>query len=353
MRTPFTALILLTALPVFGQQPQVDNARVTTKAFAGSLDATLRSLGQGPLWAAWAEPSRPGQQGNMCDWRSNPTQMHLEGFTHLLMLVRIENGVVGKLKVSSTDCKLDAGGLPFFHIQNVPASESIAWLKTRLSEPDPAILAIALHQGPASDAALDDLSSPAQPEKVRSKTSFWLGNMGGRHGVEVLRRMIANDPSDHVRREVTFGLSQSKEPEALALLIDAAKNDRSTDVRSQAIFWLSQKAGNKQAAEVIGNAVDDPNRQVKEKAVFALSQLPDHEGVPRLIELARTHRDPGSAQESRVLAGTIERSPRGGLLRTGIKVEDCGQPLPSCLPAPCALRRPLPNASCRALRRMP
>ena len=36
----------------------------------------------------------------------------------------------------------------------------------------------------------------------------------------------------------------------------------------------------------------DPETEVKRKAVFALSQLPHDEGVPKLIEIARTHRTP-------------------------------------------------------------
>ena len=36
----------------------------------------------------------------------------------------------------------------------------------------------------------------------------------------------------------------------------------------------------------------DPEIEVKKKAVFALSQLPADEGVPKLIEVARTHRNP-------------------------------------------------------------
>ena len=37
---------------------------------------------------------------------------------------------------------------------------------------------------------------------------------------------------------------------------------------------------------------NDPETEVKKKAVFALSQLPKDEGVPRLMEIARTNRNP-------------------------------------------------------------
>ena len=40
-------------------------------------------------------------------------------------------------------------------------------------------------------------------------------------------------------------------------------------------------------------AIDnDPDTAVKRQAVFALSQMPKDQGIPRLIELARSHSNP-------------------------------------------------------------
>ena len=68
-------------------------------------------------------------------------------------------------------------------------------------------------------------------------------------------------------------------------------------MRRQAIFWLSQKAG-KRSLEAIAKNVDSPDDEVKMQAVFAISQLPKDEGVPKLITLARTHRDPGVRKQA-------------------------------------------------------
>ena len=48
-------------------------------------------------------------------------------------------------------------------------------------------------------------------------------------------------------------------------------------------------AGNEAVATIRAAIDDDPELAVKKRAVFALSQLPGNEGVPLLIELARTH----------------------------------------------------------------
>jgi HEAT repeat protein len=61
-------------------------------------------------------------------------------------------------------------------------------------------------------------------------------------------------------------------------------------VRGNALFWVAQRAGDR-AVGTITQALDDPETEIRKKAVFALSQLPKDEGVPKLIEVARSHRD--------------------------------------------------------------
>jgi HEAT repeat protein len=83
-------------------------------------------------------------------------------------------------------------------------------------------------------------------------------------------------------------------------------------VRGQALFWLGQKAGKKAVAAITGAITDDPETEVKKKAVFALSQLPKEDGVPMLIQVAKTNRNPevrkqamfwlGQSGDSRALA---------------------------------------------------
>jgi HEAT repeat protein len=76
-------------------------------------------------------------------------------------------------------------------------------------------------------------------------------------------------------------------------VIEAARTDKDPHIRGQALFWLAQRA----AAQVTKGAVqntlaNDPDASVREKAVFALSQMKNGEGIPMLIDLAKTHKDP-------------------------------------------------------------
>ena len=241
---------------------------------------------------------------NTGDFRDrNGTRIALEPATEFLVLARLESGAVTRVRTFTPDCDVDAGGLPVVWITDVKADDSVAWLTSLVTgSPDTgerhdrvgktALTAVALHDTPSADRALESFVAAARPEWMRGETAFWLGSTRGAEGARLLQRMIAQDPSDKVRDKVTFGLSVSKEPAALTTLVATAKNDKSTKVRGQALFWLAQKAG-KDALATISGAIDsDPEVEVKKKAVFALSQLPKDEGVPKLIEIARSNRSP-------------------------------------------------------------
>lgn len=63
--------------------------------------------------------------------------------------------------------------------------------------------------------------------------------------------------------------------------------------RRSAIFWLGQAAGAAATSALDSIAIDrDGSREVRKQAVFALSQRPASEGVPILLRIARTDRDP-------------------------------------------------------------
>ena len=78
-----------------------------------------------------------------------------------------------------------------------------------------------------------------------------------------------------------------------AMLKIARNSDLPRSTRTQSVFWLGQAAGDAATANlnsiVLDNTVD---REVRESAVFALSQRPREEGVPALISVARTNKDP-------------------------------------------------------------
>jgi hypothetical protein len=296
-------LLLGTAL--FAQQPTIDNAKVETRAVNGSVAAELSSLGRGPYWAGWSEPIIPGQHNDVCSWyrngnyfetgRTPGTPVRLEGETALTVLVRVENGQPGELKLSSPDCHLDAGGLPFYWLTNVSPTESIAWLRSQIGPQrnDSPVMMVALHRDAAADQALDALTADNQSSDTRKRAALALGTSRGAHGVARLKQMLASETNPDVRERVVLALSQSKDPEAMPLVINAARSDKDAHVRGQALMWLAQRAASQISREAIQNAIaNDPEVSVKERAINALSQMPNGEGVPTLIDVAKTSKDP-------------------------------------------------------------
>lgn len=325
--------LLILAFPgsSFAQEARLVNAKTQTRAVTSGLEKEFRNLLKeqtAPAWIGYAVPAVEGNHRICCyssedrhkpdslrrgrcklegrdegmNFHTNSDDDERERPTHILVLYRVEDRNVGKIRVFTDDCELDAGGLPVHWFTEVKPKESIELLASFVEETDEktkagrkksesAIAAIALHAEPAADRALERFVDTKRPEETRKNTAFWLGNLRGQKGYEILRRLVREDPSDRVREHCTFALHVSKVPEAVNAMIDAARKDKSAHVRGQALFWLSQKAGDK-AAKAISDAIEnDPETDVKKKAVFALSQLPKDEGIPKLVQVARVNRN--------------------------------------------------------------
>lgn len=57
-------LVALAAAPS-AQQPAMENAKLETRAFSGSLASQFAQFGAGPLWAGYLEPAVAGNHGDM------------------------------------------------------------------------------------------------------------------------------------------------------------------------------------------------------------------------------------------------------------------------------------------------
>ena len=310
--------------------PSIQNSRVNQQPAAGSLATQLKDWTAQvttPQWLGYTAPEVAGNRGICCgggDWNGDcgtcrleknehgvnimtndaSSTVMLEGSREIAVLFRAENHQITKIRIASTECTLDAGGLPFVWLTNVKPAESVALLATfvRNERSDfrdsddrhghQALSAIALHDDDSAEAALESFIRPDSPDELRKQTAFWLGEARAKAGFLALQKMAKSDPSTDVRAHVTFALSVSKEPGAIDEMIRMAHDDESTHVRGQALFWLAQKAGKKEAAAITNAIENDPDTDVKKKAVFALSQMPKDEGVPKLIEVAQNNRNP-------------------------------------------------------------
>ena len=150
------------------------------------------------------------------------TSVKLEGSERAVILFRIADRQVERIRMFSEDCELDAGGRPVHWLQDVRPAESVALLESLI---------------------------------------------GPRHGTQEPRQQRGDQRDRRARR--AGGGQHPRAARAVARL---------RPIRGEAIFWLGQKAGRK-AVGTISEAIEkDPETEVKKRAVFALSQLPSRKG---------------------------------------------------------------------------
>jgi hypothetical protein len=308
-------------VPVKSQALQ---SRSAATGLAQAIDAVART-DPGPAWLAWRVEAVAGRQGHRQQWNDGTDlgrcvlddegdisggSSNINGeTTRLVVLARIASGAITRLTFTDDRCTVDAGRRPVYWLTDVAAAQSVDWLAQRVRQwadgkstdgdrvGKQALSALALHADPSAERALTGFLASGQPRELRKTSAFWLGAARGAAAVSVLARLAREDADDAFREHLTFVLTLPGDA-GIDTLLELAKGDASAKVRGQALFWLGQKAGARAAAALESAVSDDPDREVRKKAVFAISQLPKDEGVPRLIALARRHRDPGVRKQA-------------------------------------------------------
>src|SRR5207253_1353165 len=72
-----------------------------------------------------------------------------------------------------------------------------------------AVYAIAIHNNPAADAALESLLSPTGPRRIRDEVAIFLGSERSEHGLAILRKIVKSDSDEKFREDALVGFSQS------------------------------------------------------------------------------------------------------------------------------------------------
>jgi hypothetical protein len=336
MKRLLVLLSISMVLPAFGQPtPKISNAQVQTSSASAGLEKTVRSLigrSTGTVWIGYAVPTQTSSRfvcccGNFrgyddrggCSGGCKLDDEHGSYYsssnsgsddltcasaaspTHIFVFLRTQGGKITRVRPFSQNCALDAKNVGVHWLTDVREQESIDLLVSLARKADDlgsfrsdggALDAIALHDGPAADAALESFLVPNTPSHLREQAAFWVAVERGHHGFEVLQRYIRNDSDEGFRKQLTFAISQNSDPQSVPELLRSAHQDSSSQVRGQALFWLAQKAGSKVSKE-IGDVIDnDPDTDVKKKAVFALTQMPNDEGVTKLIVVASKNHNP-------------------------------------------------------------
>ena len=120
-----------------------------------------------------------------------------------------------------------------------------------------------------------------------------LGALGTKAAADLLLD-IARTNDGKAGRNAIFPLTVIDSVVIWRDLLQLARDEgRPQETRKQAVFWLGQLAeapATQGLDELVGEAALD--REVREQAIFALSQRPAGEGIPALVKVVRTSRDP-------------------------------------------------------------
>src|ERR1041384_2574042 len=146
----------LAYLPGAAAQPKLlINAQTDTRSAASGLEREYRTLLAAQPQPAWIGYSVPTARGNNlgCDFvrdsYATAGVVHLEPPDHAVILFRVENNALNRIRTLSPNCEIDAGGVPVHWLNDVQPAQSVALLISLVPERehagDGAVSALAAH----------------------------------------------------------------------------------------------------------------------------------------------------------------------------------------------------------------
>ena len=249
----------------------------------------------------------------------------LEGADTMIVLFRVVNRQVERVRVFSEDCQLDAGGREVTWLTGVKPAESIALLESLIAaQPsterrDRIVDGCDQRDCPARGRRGNGIAR-APPGRVAAATRAGEGAVLARQHARTARPRdpAAGHQGGHRRRgEEEGGVRDFAEPRAAGGR--RAHRERQVERRRRragGVDLLARaESGNKAAAAITERIEQDPDTEVKKKAVFALESAAEGR--------RRAAADPGGAhalessgaEAGDFLAGAVERPARAGVLR--------------------------------------
>ena len=215
-----------------------------------------------------------------------------------LLLCETKSGALLDAAVLDPERSYDFSGAPVYWLGNLAVEESLAFIERLFrtgAESDvreKTVFLISCHAAPRAYDILKTAALEDRDTKIRRSAVFWIGTSSDVRALAGLKDIFRKERNPDVREHVVFALSLRKEKEAVVELIRIAREENG-DAREKAVFWLGQKAS-EESVKALKDIIQSPSGEdkLKEQAVFALSQLPREKGVPILLDIARTHKNP-------------------------------------------------------------
>lgn len=184
------------------------------------------------------------REGNTSIETHRPGDIGPVGERQVLVLARLADGKVNRVRLFSTNCAIDGDGQTVAWVDSVPLASSIAFLRNAVEHgaehgSNGALFALSIQEGTTD--TLIDLARNNPDRKIRGQALFWLAQQAGRKAAATLKDAIENDPEESVRSRAVFAVSQLPDDESIPILVDLLKHNKYREVRKKAAFWLGQK----------------------------------------------------------------------------------------------------------------
>jgi len=231
-RQLLAVLVLLGAAVTLSAQSPVINASVEKRTPSADLARDVQSVASRPAaaWIGYRVPIQRRRDVSIQSYDGCCGRCRLAPPTDLVVLARVQGGAVVELRPLAVDCDMDAGGMPLVWFDGVSPDASVAWLTTLVKQ---------------------------------------------------------DDATRRINENALSAIAQHTGTAASKALVQFAQTG-TTQMRGRALSWLAQRAAT-EAIPTIDAALKDPELEVKKQAVNALARFPNQEGVPKLIEVARSH----------------------------------------------------------------
>jgi len=266
----------------------------------------------------WAPPGLIGAMGvSQVAPPKGPVQ--IEAGTSLLVLVRLIDAGVERVRTLADDCPIDAGGRAVNWLSAITPAESLRFLESltrsdrvdrfsmasRRNTANSALTAISLHRDPAADTMLDRMATTGD---LRQQAAQALASTRGARGFATVQKLAAAEREPEMRRTLVGALGQTRET-GTAEALRPYLRDADARIRAEAIYWFAQRGGTAVVGEVTKIVESDTDANVSRRGVSGLSRLPANDSVPVLLQLARTSSNAVVRKEA-VSALSTSKDPR-------------------------------------------
>lgn len=249
MRAALAAVLLMAVAADAAAQAPVVNAQVERRQAAQSIQREVQAVADRGT-ASWVGYRVPIARIGSTSLRFSDSccgRCRLEPPTDLVVLTRVEAKALIELRSIAVDCDIDAAGMPLVWLEGVNQDDSVAWLATLAGSQtssrrvaDSALVALAQHATPAAAPVLVRFARESISSGTRSQALVWLAQRAAQQALPASDAALVQDPDTDVQKQAVAALSRLPKDEGIPRLIELAGTHRNIEVRRQAIFWLGQ-----------------------------------------------------------------------------------------------------------------